>query len=67
MVEPVYYVFRGESPGVEFFALWCYVCVMEEGPEEIIFDPAESTDCKISATQLIHDMEAENQIDRSNK
>ena len=33
----VYSLFRGESVDVEFFALPCYIFVVEEGPEECFF------------------------------
>ena len=33
MEVPVYYFFRGDFPGVEFFALELYIHVLEMGPE----------------------------------
>ena len=35
---PVYYLFHGDLPDVELFALQSYINVVEEGPEECIFD-----------------------------
>ena len=38
---PMYSFFHGYFPDIEFFALRHYIHVVEEGPEECLFDPAE--------------------------
>ena len=45
MEVPVYYFFRGDFLDVEFFVLQRYIHVLEEGPEECLFDRTEVLDC----------------------
>ena len=42
---PVYYFFRGDFLDVEFFVFQRYIHVLEEGPEECLFDRTEVLDC----------------------
>ena len=65
MEVPVYYFFYGNFSDVEFFASWSYVRVMEEGPEECLFDQTEAPDCERDIIQLIHGTEAEKKINVS--
>ena len=51
---PVYSFFRGNFIGVEFFASRNYIVVVEEGPEEFIFDLTESPTCERSGMKLLH-------------
>ena len=60
METPVYYFFHGYLPGVEFFDLWCYVYIVEEVPEDIIFDITEKQSCKRAVMKLTNGTEVEN-------
>ena len=42
MKVPVYYFFHGDFVDVEFFVSRCYIHVVEEGPEECLFDHTEA-------------------------
>ena len=65
--EPVYYFFHGNFPDVEFFALRRYIHVIEEGPEESIFDPTEALACQRSVIQPIYGTVIDNRISGINK
>ena len=43
---PVYYFFHGYFVGVELLALWRYIHVVEEGPDEGLSGHTESPACK---------------------
>ena len=60
MTAPVYYFFHGKFPEVDLFDLWHYINVTDEGPEEIIFYPAEALACTMDVMQPIYDMDAYN-------
>ena len=67
MKAPVYSFFHGDFPDVEFFASRIYIHVVEEGPEECLFDPAEVPACERAVMQPIHGTETENRIGGSDE
>ena len=64
---PVYYFFHRDFVDDKFFALRRYIHMVEEVPEECIFDHIEALACERAAMKLIHDTEADNQIIRSDE
>ena len=58
----MYSSFHVDFPDVEFFASQSYIYVVQEGPEECIFDNTEAPACERDAMQPIHGTKAENQI-----
>ena len=62
---PVYYFFHRDFVDDKFFALRRYIHMVEEVPEECIFDHIEALACERAAMQPIHGTEAENLINGS--
>ena len=57
---PVYYFFRGDFACVDLFASLIYVNVADEGSDEFLFGPTESTAFKRAVIQLIHGTKLDN-------
>ena len=63
----MYSFFSGDFPDVKFFASRHSIHVVEEGPEECLFDPAEVPACERAVMQPIHGTETENRIGGSDE
>ena len=67
MEVPVYYLFHGDFPGVEFFTSRGYIHVVEGVPEDFLFDHTESQTCGRACMHSIRGTEAENRFDGSDE